>query len=224
MSYSSRGATTKQKILESAASLFAEKGFTETTIRELSESIGLKNPASLYHHFPSKNAILEQMLEDYSAGNLNLYDEYVIRKTLQESPDVNGVLACMQTTFPKDRAAYFLKVLCVILQEQLRNPIAREYMSKNIISRAEQKVQIVFTVLKELGVIQLDAEPDYWMKVTACISQSFATRMMLGIGDNSPDFVGMGMADMLRCTFTMMLETCKAHSGGMSDNDRSKDR
>ena len=210
MSYNiiTKGAITKQKILHIAASLFAEKGFTETTIRELAEAIGLRNPASIYTHFPSKNAILEHMLEDYSAGNINLYEESTIRSILRESPNIDGILACMQTSFPEDKAQYYLSVLCVILQEQLRNPIAREYMSENIIHRAEQKVKTIFVVLKELCVIRQDADADYWTKVTSSLSQSFATRMMLGIGDSSRDFTGMGMAELLRQTFTLMLETC----------------
>ncbi|MCL2046193.1 MAG: TetR/AcrR family transcriptional regulator [Oscillospiraceae bacterium] len=208
MSSNTKGAITKQKILVTAAALFAEKGYTETTIRELTEAIGLKNPASLYHHFPSKNAILEQMLDDYSEGNISLYEENTIRRILRESPNIDGILACMQTAFPPEHAEYYFSVLCVILQEQLRNPIAKEYMCINIVKRAEYKVSIIISVLKELGVIRPDTDADYWMKVTSCLSQSFATRMMLGIGDSSADFEGMGMAELLRHTYTLMLETC----------------
>ena len=219
MSHSSRGTITKDKILKVAAKLFAEKGYTETTIRELTEAVDLKNPASLYHYFPSKNDILEEMLEDYSSGNLNLYDEQTIKNTLKNSPNLEGILACMQTTFPDDKVEYFLSVLNVILQEQLRNPTARDYMSNKIIKRAEEKVTTIFAVLKELDVIRQDADPDYWMKVTSSLSQSFATRMMLGIGDSSPDFTGMGMASMLKETFILMLDNCGTQSPGSNESE-----
>jgi len=199
--------TTRQKILTHAARLFAEKGFTETSMRELAKIVGL-NTASMYYHFPSKNAILEQMLEDYSAGNINVYDEQKISIILQNNPTIDGVLKCMQTTFPPDRAEYFLDVLCVMLQEQLRNPIVRNYMSCHIILRAEQKVRMIISVLKRLGVLCQDTEPDYWMKITSSLSYSFAIRMMLGIGDNTPDFTGKGMAEMHRYTFELMFGIC----------------
>jgi hypothetical protein len=37
---------------------------------------------------------------------------------------------------------------------------------------------------------------------------TFAHRVMLGIGDNSPDFSGMGMVGLLKHLFDMMLEKC----------------
>jgi len=212
---------TRQKILTNAAYLFAEKGFTETTIRELAESLDL-NSASLYYHFPSKNAILEQMLEDYSAGNLNVYDEQRITGILKENPTTDGILDCLQTSFPSDRAEYFLRVLCVMLQEQFRNPIVRDYISEHIILRAEMKVRTIIDVLKRIGAVRQDTDPDYWTKITSSLSYSFATRMMLGIGDHSPDFTGKGMAEMHRATFDLMLEKCGAKKPGRRITGRKR--
>ena len=224
MTHGIKGDSTKQRILDTAATLFAEKGFTETSIRELIDTVGLKNPASLYYYFPSKNAILEQMLDDYSAGNISLYDDKVIAKTLRKNPTIDGILACMQTSFPKERAEYYLKILCVMLQEQLRNSIAREYISKNIILRAEQKVRVIIETLKELGVLRPDTDYHYWMRVTSSLSYSFAARMMLGIGDNAPGYTGLHMADMLRFTFETMLQLCGTAEAGAAARERHSSR
>lgn len=48
----------KNKIKEVAAALIAEKGFTRTSMREIAEGVGLTK-AAIYHHYPSKEAILE---------------------------------------------------------------------------------------------------------------------------------------------------------------------
>jgi len=200
---------TKQKILNYAASLFAEKGFAETSIRELAEAVGL-NSASLYHHFPTKNSILEYMLQEYSTYNIDVFEDRNVTQILRENPTADGVFACLQTAFPPDRLEYFLKVLCVLLQEQLRNPFAGEYVSQHIVLRAERNIKKIFAVLKELGVIDRDSDPDYWSKAVSCIFYTFATRMMLGIGDNAPGFTGMGMVEMLRHTFEIMLESCSS--------------
>ena len=140
---SSKGDATRQKILDKAAALFAEKGFTETTTRELTNAVGLKNPASLYHHFLSKNAILEQMLDDYAAGNIDIFNEEIITNILSKDPTTNGIMSCLQISFPPDRIEYFLNILCVMLHEQLRNPIVRSFMSSRIIQRAEYKVKTI---------------------------------------------------------------------------------
>ena len=208
MTYSPQGSATKQKILDCAAALFAEKGYTETTIRELTNAVGLKNSASLYNHFPSKNAILEHMLEDYTQFNIDVFDKKDILLALRENPTAEGILGCLTTTFPPDRAEYYLKVLCVLLHEQLRNPYVRKYMSEQIILRSELHLKIIFDALKTLGLIRQDADPDYWAKITSSLFYSFATRSMLGIGDSAPDYEGMGMEKMLNHTFSLMLETC----------------
>lgn len=60
--------TTKQKILEAALTLFAEKGYSEVYVGEIAQAVGIKAP-SLYKHYKSKrdifNAILEEMKISY---------------------------------------------------------------------------------------------------------------------------------------------------------------
>ena len=206
MSQNSQIGTTKQRILDCAAQLFSEKGFTETSIRELTKAANLKNPASLYSHFPSKIAILEYMLEDYAEYNIDVFENRNIHRKLRENPTADGMLGCLQTVFPPEREAYYLKVLCVMLQEQLRNPVARVFISEQIILRAEKNIGKIVNALIDLGIIREDTDPDYWAKIVSSLFYSFATRMMLGIGDNSPEFTGRGMMDMLKGTFELLLE------------------
>jgi len=54
--------TTKQRILAASESLFAERGFAGTAVRDIAARSGL-NGASLYNHFPSKQALYEAVLE-----------------------------------------------------------------------------------------------------------------------------------------------------------------
>ena len=210
MSNLAQGSASKQRILEIAAKFFAEKGFTETTIRELSKAAGFKNSASIYHHFPSKNAILEHMLEDYSTFNIEIFKSKNIDKVLAEEPTADGIMKCFQTVFPMERAAYYMNVLCVLLQEQLRNPLVRNFVSQQIILRTQLNTAAIVESLKKLGVLRQDTDPDYWMKVTSSLFYAYAARMMMGIGDNAPDYTGMGMAELLKYTYETMLTQCRA--------------
>ncbi|HYB12333.1 MAG TPA: TetR/AcrR family transcriptional regulator [Myxococcota bacterium] len=54
--------TTKDRILAAAESLFAERGFDGAAIRDIAARSGI-NGASLYNHFPSKQALYEAVLE-----------------------------------------------------------------------------------------------------------------------------------------------------------------
>lgn len=54
--------TTRERILFAAADLFARRGYHATTTREIADAVGIRQP-SLFHHFPSKDAICEALLE-----------------------------------------------------------------------------------------------------------------------------------------------------------------
>jgi len=207
MELNSYGKNSRQRILDCAASLFAERGFTETSIRKLASEVGMKG-SSLYNHFSSKNAILEHMLDDYSRHNTDIFSKKNIRQILLENPTPEGILACLQLNFPQERQEYYLKVLCVLLQEQLRNPIVCKYMSENFILRSEHNIRSIIGILVEYKVLRKDTDADYWMKIISSLFFSFATRMMLGIGDSSPGFTGKGMGELLKSTFDLMFKTC----------------
>lgn len=53
---------TKSAILEAAIRLMRRQGFEQTSLREISEEVGITK-ASLYYHFPSKVALLEAILD-----------------------------------------------------------------------------------------------------------------------------------------------------------------
>ena len=199
--------SSKERILASAAELFAEKGFTETSVRQLAEVVGM-NAASLYYHFPSKISILDHMMEDYSIFNTDVFKDKDISGLLRKNPNTDGILSCLSLAFPAERREYYIKVLCVLLQEQLRNPDVRAYVSESIILVAEENIKTIIDELKRIGTLREDTDPDYWMKIHSSLLYSFANRLLLGIGDNAPGFSGMDMEGMLRHTFDMMLETC----------------
>lgn len=202
----------KKKIVDRAVALFATKGFTETSIRELAATVGIQGSV-IYHHFESKNAILEYIIEDYAKQNFYDIDEKKMYSLLINNPTADGILSCMNLMFPKGREAYYVKVLCVILQEQHRNPSVRNFMTEMIL-KAEQKIKIVFSILKEMNVIRQDADQDLWMKIVSSLLYTYANRSMLGIGDRSPEYDGMGMVDLLRATYDEMLKSCAVTKDG----------
>jgi len=54
----------RARILNSAAALFARKGVSATTVREIAEEVGILS-GSLYHHFDSKEAIVDEVVSSY---------------------------------------------------------------------------------------------------------------------------------------------------------------
>jgi len=56
-----RRTDTHERILEVAARLFSERGFAGTSIRDIADALGVTK-AALYYHFPSKDAILGELV------------------------------------------------------------------------------------------------------------------------------------------------------------------
>ncbi len=58
-----RGATAREEIRDAAAELFTTRGYAGTSTRMIAEAVGIRQ-ASLYHHFKTKDDILESLLKD----------------------------------------------------------------------------------------------------------------------------------------------------------------
>ena len=54
--------TTRERIRNEAAALFRVKGYNGTSMAELAAEVGMTK-SSLYHHFPSKQALLSEIIE-----------------------------------------------------------------------------------------------------------------------------------------------------------------
>jgi len=54
---------TRERILDAALTLFADRGYEATSMREIAEQLGITKPA-LYYHFDSKADIVRAMLAD----------------------------------------------------------------------------------------------------------------------------------------------------------------
>jgi len=60
-------------ILERAADLFARQGVAATTVREIADAVGILS-GSLYHHFASKDEIVDAIVGSFMDDLVNRYD------------------------------------------------------------------------------------------------------------------------------------------------------
>lgn len=83
------GGSTRIEILDAAAELITRQGFGATTTRQIAAAVGVHQNA-LYHHFQSKDAILEALLSAMVAPSL----------------DAANQLQAVQATEPVDHAVH----------------------------------------------------------------------------------------------------------------------
>ncbi len=77
----SSGDATRQRILSAAATIFAERGYSGTSVRMVARSIGLTDPA-IHYHFPSKHALYLAVLSQPNYGSLPLDGAAVTREAV----------------------------------------------------------------------------------------------------------------------------------------------
>jgi AcrR family transcriptional regulator len=69
----------REQILSSAARLFAGKGVSATTVREIADEVGILS-GSLYHHFESKEAIVDEIVSSYLEELRGRYKQVLARE------------------------------------------------------------------------------------------------------------------------------------------------
>ena len=83
------GVSRRDQILDTAAGLFAQRGYHGVSVAELGAACGISGPA-LYKHFPSKQAMLAEMLVSISEELLREG-----RRRVSETPDPRAALAAL---------------------------------------------------------------------------------------------------------------------------------
>ena len=85
----------RDELLDLAATMFAERGLRATTVRDIADSAGILS-GSLYHHFKSKEQMVEEVLRDFLDWLFARYQEIV---ETEPNPS-NGSRAC---SWPRSR-------------------------------------------------------------------------------------------------------------------------
>lgn len=86
---------TRERILDTAERLFAEKGISGTSLRALTKAAAA-NLASVHYHFGSKEALLDAVVErrakPLNAERLRLLAAFEDREAKDEAPEVEAIL------------------------------------------------------------------------------------------------------------------------------------
>ncbi len=64
----------REELLAIAADLFAQRGFKNTTVRDIADAAGILS-GSLYHHFDSKESMVDEILSSFQTELFKKYDE-----------------------------------------------------------------------------------------------------------------------------------------------------
>jgi AcrR family transcriptional regulator len=68
----------REELLDLAARMFAERGFRATTVRDIADAAGILS-GSLYHHFDSKESMVDEILTRFQDELFGRYEEIVAK-------------------------------------------------------------------------------------------------------------------------------------------------
>lgn len=130
----------RDRILSDVIPLFAEKGYSRVTMREVAARAGI-TPGSLYHHFPGKQALYLAAIKQAFAGR---------------AQEVTAALA--GSAPPVERLYNLIYRFCMQLS---RDPVFTRLIHREILDGDKKRLQLVAdTVFRDVfaGVLRLCRE------------------------------------------------------------------
>jgi TetR/AcrR family transcriptional regulator, cholesterol catabolism regulator len=132
----------REELLAIAARLFAEKGFRATTVRDIADAAGILS-GSLYHHFDSKESMVDEILSTFLDELWAGYDE-VLRAGLGPRETIEALVTESFREIDRHRAAV------AIYQKENRQLVAQERFS--FLAESQRKFEKAWLSTLERGV------------------------------------------------------------------------
>jgi len=161
--------STKDRILNAALDLFAEKGYEGASVDMIAAAAGIKGP-SLYKHFKGKDQILDALItkvDEYYAANFNAAGN---QGQLPESMEQLTRMAFAKVNFTMHDEV-IQKTRRLLALGQFRNPRLSELATIHGITGIQSMFQKLFTAMMKAGIMK-DDEP-------ALLAMEFASPVSL---------------------------------------------
>ena len=160
--------STKEKILETALTLFAKNGYDGTSVEQIAQDVGIKAP-SLYKHFKGKEDILNSLIDTAE----NRYEEnFGSDKNIGKIP--NSIDEFIHETVEKIRFTMsdpmIRKMRIFLVQEQFRNERLAEITTRHQIEGIQKMYQRILETLMAAGVIVKDDPEMLATEITAPVA------------------------------------------------------
>lgn len=156
---------TRLRILREAAALFEARGYAGTSMADLSQAVGITK-SSLYHHFPSKEALLLEIVQ-ITVDRVTPLVEEIVGSDLPPREKLERALVTHLVEGLADRA----NLACFLQEGRHLRPEHREaYVAKR--DRYEQLFRDILTEGIEAGVFRR-------------VDVALTTRAILGMANSS---------------------------------------
>lgn len=160
--------STKEKILETALTLFAKNGYDGTSVEQIAQDVGIKAP-SLYKHFKGKEDILNALIDIAEARYEESFGSAKKVGTIPES--IDGFIREMLKRIRFTMSDPIIKKMRVFLvQEQFRSERLAEITTRHQVDGLLQMYQKILETLMDAGIIVKDDPEMLATEITAPVA------------------------------------------------------
>ena len=160
--------TTKDRILDSALTLFSEKGYDGVGVDLIAEKAGIKGP-SLYKHFKGKEDILDSLIEKVETHYRANFGSVINPGQIPETMDELITLSLKRIEFTI-HDPMIKKVRRMLAMEQFRNSRIAVLTTKYNIDIVQGIYHKIFQTMMENGIMRQSDPALLAMSFTAPIS------------------------------------------------------
>ncbi len=160
--------STKDRILDAALTLFAERGYDGAGVDRIAESVGLKGP-SLYKHFKGKEDIFDALIEKVERYyETNFGSEQQLGKIPASAEELIDLsLAKIAFTLHDETIKKTRKVLAM---EQFRNRRIAQLATKHTLDGVQKMYQKILQGMMDAGILRQQDPALLSMSFTAPIT------------------------------------------------------
>jgi AcrR family transcriptional regulator len=144
---------TKEKIFYSAAALFSQHGFSEVSMRDIGQAVGI-NVSSLYNHYSSKKDILKAHYDYYTYHWEKSCPDLHELLYLAESIPPKELLMKLDFRFDPAVQEVMDHILKTAIREMRADTFSEEFVRNHILERLAPPMFQVLNRLIELGRIE----------------------------------------------------------------------
>ena len=193
---------TRSLLLEAALDVFPEKSFSEVTLSEIAERVGMTKGA-LYWHFKNKSDLLSKLIgEIFLDSEMEFAEKLVERETLADLRDYYNKKLMLP-----DKNDRFIKINAIMLRrfewpEEVRSNLFT--LLKDQIAREKKMINEILLRSRREGVIRQDIEVE---NASSAITSVFYGLYILVLNEivtddiiKSTDFIFNAFRKELICT------------------------
>lgn len=138
----------RERILRTSIDLFAQKGFATVTTREIAAAVGIK-AASIYNHFASKEAILDEIVSMFCLGlRERVHPAFDASQALDVKCFLDGVTHANDVFFSEPLNAL---IGVILMREQFQNERIRLMLLTEMIDVPRRMISAYFERLMQTG-------------------------------------------------------------------------